>query len=469
MKRIAPAEVVRRVTRSSFVRVRPGRTPETVSTRWIGYLVLESLSAHRRARRDGRLGQFGSERRPLDAVLKALLESQVSGGPRSRRVRNLNAILDAWERRRGPRHRLTRRLVGRTPAHRYLRHKSRAKFGDAAEDMLRRKVGTRKMVPAGVALCSGVPAGYSGHRDFSVWLRSIRRTAGHATDDAVYFLTASALTDATGTWHQATNCMTGAANGIDDGHAMPIPDEARTLCDWRMMLPDEAGGAGTTGALCIVALMQDGGSHRERVYGVFRAAVSAGRVLASRLQREGGGAVGVATAVVGVLARLLLALDDDDELATAVYRFDGVLQPHALGCGDRELNVAGARRDGDYAYLVGIRYSGTDVYTRGSIECAIAGPGALTLDDAGPSTQGRYEAKIVSLSEPVPVDSIRWTVAPPRAEILKQGRRETAIRFTRMGDYVINVSAEIEGSTYLSYFFLPRAMPSNTLAYPFLK
>ena len=52
----------------------------------------------------------------------------------------------------------------------------------------------------------------------------------------------------------------------------------------------------------------------------------------------------------------------------------------------------------------------------------------------------------MSLSEPVPVDSIRWTVAPPRAEILKQGRRETAIRFTRMGDYVINVSAEIEGS-----------------------
>jgi hypothetical protein len=445
MKNIRSNEALKQILNSKFTRIKANYSTQDVSTKWLGYLVMESLCAYR-----DNPSAFGQESRSFDAVIKKFVDDNVGSKPRATRVKNLNRILDSYRRPRGPRQRLALKRVGRSSGVQYLGRKGRAIFSHTAADLFVKRINGKRILPAGVALPDGPAITEFNHRNIQGDLKSVYcANRSETSTDEIYLLTGAVLFDKTGTWKTTTDYMPDSDEDVSAGNEVEFPEDLNPLFFWNIVKPPDGTLVSPKSTACTVTIMEEDQSNRQRIVSAYQAAYTAGKLLSQLAAGSAGGPFGIAIAVVNILILLLLALDGDDELGTAAFRFDNLLTSDVPADFDRSFAVSGSQKGNSYRYIVKVRYRAQDFFAPKDYSCRIDGPSSLTLQDPGKGVKGRYKVHPSSIGNVQPsIESIKWSVTPHAGtSVAPQGTRSTYIKFRHTGTFVIKVTAKVEGTS----------------------
>ena len=428
---IQVANTLQRITSAEFMRVGREMRARSVSVPMLGFLVLESL---RKYFVDPR--QFGNTRRSFDCGMKPFFD-YLAFHTDDRRNR-IKELVSLYEQR--IRTRMRRRVDGR-PAADYLADIGKnIAFSECAKDLF-----TKGLVPPGVQI-EGSPQQFL--------LRNIKATITkiHCADpeevlhDEVYFFTGASLADFTGNWKKNT-AASALANGIGAGDNVPLsPSGVDTLFDWELVKPSEDIALPPVTAVCSISLLEHEHGDTRRIYEAFSAAYSTAKLLAAIGAGTAGGPLGIATALVGILVSLAIALDGDDELGSVVFRFDDVLGgPPIATAASLEGIVEGSHLGNNYKYKVILNYAEQD--RPGSYPgFEVTGTGNLKIRDMVGGATGLFR-----IASDAQLSDISWTASalslePPPAIgspcICGGGsERETTVEFRQPGSYTVQASA----------------------------
>lgn len=449
MGRMRPAESLRQLLDRSFIRVGPAGGRTSVSTRWLGYLTLESLCSHR-----DDPDRYGREGRSFDAVMKRFLYNQILSRDHPTRAENLERLLDAYASgRRSPRRLLATKRVGSTSAVRYFGRKGRQIFPNAVADMRAQTIGGQRILSDQLFVEGRPTAVQTTCRHVQADLGSIIcQDRSETSADEIYLLTGAVLLDHTGKWAVRSD-YTRDGDETEGVYAPPDRDVAfrdylNPLFSWNIVKPPVGADASPVLAVTSVTIMEKDRSPRERVYAGFQAAYSSAQLLGTLLAGAAGPA-GVALAIGSILYNLLVALDDDDVLGTAEFRFDNVLSGAAPQTIEVEKPVGGVQAGNRYRYLVGIRYGCEDFDCPTDYTCRIEGPAHLEIPRPGEDVHGRFRVRVFTLGNvQAQVEGIVWRLTGPTGttRIVAEGERAVRIRFDRTGSFVVTVAARIAGT-----------------------
>lgn len=430
MAKITAEEIVKRLTNPSFIRVKPNLITQTVKTKYLGVMLMESLCSYQE-----NPATFGYKDRSFNAVMKAFLDKNIGSNPRAKRAKALAKIIHAYKA--GPRIAFKNNKVGRSTLPAYLARKGNAQFHNAVSDMqIQRVDGRRPLIPAAIVIPEASPMDDRRCRRIQAHLQEVFcDDRSEASTDELYFMTGATLSDFTGTWEEHTR-LSDRIDGVDDPNPVPLPEPFKRLFDFKIQNPGDAYSLSPLTALCTITLMERDQSSRQRVYSAFQAAYNAANLLAAIAQGTAGGPVGVAIAVATILILLILALDGDDELGTVAFRFDDVLASNAPPSKILEGVIDDSQKGNHYRYLFTVRYQSTDYDCPVDPPFRIVGPTERTIRNMVP-TWGGY-----ALISPVPVENIEWRVTPAGATVGQQGKRYTSIHFSRSGTFTVSVSAD---------------------------
>lgn len=434
-RNITPAQVVQKLIRSSFFQVKPDGKTKDVKTRYLGFLLLESMCAFRK-----NPSTFGSEPRSFNAAMKKSMKDYVLTGTRDQRaarLRRLDDIIKAYKAPLGARSKIARTRIGGSTLPVYLRRKAAGIFMNSVADMQKQRIGTQLLIPAGVS----IPEPKLNEQ----WL--CRRLQGRlmsiycvnrsdVSADELYLMTGEMLVDSTGAWDTVTHPPSDVFSSPENDQRVTLPTNPYWLHDWQILNPPDTYSVLPLTALCNVTLMEEDFSVKERVYSAFKAAYKTAYLLATI---GGTGPVGIATALVGIFIDFLVALDGDDHLGTAPFRFDNILSDEVAENYVVELPIGGPHGDSDCRYLVKVNNRSTNYECPMDPPFRIEGPTKRTMRYRGDSVRGGYR-----LVAPFPIkeNSIRWSASPAGATVAQQGRRYTSINFSAARTYTVKVEAE---------------------------
>ena len=433
MRDITPTQVVQKLLSSSFCQVKSDGKTNTVETRRLAVLLLESLCTFRE-----NPGAFGTETRSFNAALKHSLEDYVLAGTpqqRAARLARLDDIITAYNAPLGPRGKLSRTRIGDITLPDYFREKAAAIFPRAVADMKKERIGSKPLIPDGISIPEpGLTEQWLCRRLHGRLLSIYCVELSEQIADELYLMTGEMLVDSTGTWDRKTHPPSEVFRSPDNEQRVTLPTNPYWLHDWRILNPPDTYSVSPLIALCDVTLMEQDYSDKERVYAAFRAAYKSVALLASI---GGAGPVGIAIALVGILFNLLVALDGDDHLGNASFRFDDILSDELDEYVEIELPISSPHGESDCGYLIKIQNRTTDQECPTDPPFRIEGPTTRTIAHEVP-TRGGYR-----LVAPLPLneDSIRWSVSAAGATINQNGKRYTSVTFSRGGNFTIEIEA----------------------------
>jgi hypothetical protein len=448
MKRMKSKEALQRILNPSFTRIRANQTTQTVSTKWLGYLLMESLCSYR-----DNPSTFGHNPLSFDSVIKRFVDDNIGSSPRSRRVKNLNRLVTEYERPRGPRQRLALKRVGRRSAAKYLAQKGRSIFKNSVADMRVQRIGRQRVLSDAVFLPEAASVLEKNHRNIQADLHSIVcKLRSEVSDDEVYFLTGAMLFDETGEW-RTNNNYTRRGDESGDIDAPPqcnveFRDYLNPLFSWSIYKPSSPHAP--VSAACSITLMEQDQSDRDRVYKGFQAAYQSAQLLSSLVAGTAAGPVGIAFAIASILVSVIQALDGDDLLGTADFRFDNVLSSPAPSDFKLSKEVGGFQKGNGYRYIFEVRYRSQDFdVPNPDYSCRISGRPSLKLRDAGQAVKAKYKMVVSSVGNvQTQVENIRWSVTPHQGtEVVTPTMRDTYIKFRHDGSYLIKVTAKVTGTS----------------------
>jgi hypothetical protein len=449
MKRMRPEEVLKLLLNQSFTRVKPTGGTQKVSTKWLGYLVMESLCAYARDPMT-----FGQNRRSFDAVMKGFIEQNGLNSRRSRRGRNLAILLDAYynnpSNRPGHKY-LSKRKVGRSSADKYFERKARTIFKSAVTDMRSRTIDRKQILPDGIFLERGVSTLQSYSRHIQADLQSvIAENRSEASDDEIYLLTGAMLLDSTGKWNVLTDGMRDDTGDIDapPPRDVDFPDHLNPLFAWNILKPPNNAVTAPVYAVASITVMEHDNTDRDRVIAAFEAAYETAKLIASLVAGTAGGPVGIAIAIANILYNVIIALDGDDLLGTAEYRFDNVLAAPAPKDFQLDKYILGTQHGNPYRYVTRVRYRSEDFAAPTDFSCRIVGASYLSLV-AGGVVKAPYKVVVSSIGNTyVQLEDIKWKVTPATGQtrVTRQGQRHTHVQFDMTGSFVVEVTVTVAGT-----------------------
>ena len=420
-----------RIAKTSFVRVKPDFQTKRVDTKWLGFLVLESLRKYA-----SRPETFGKKPSSFNKAMEPLL-TQICKN-RTRRS-NLSKLIEAYER--GPRSRV-RKYIGRTKVTRYLARKGEVPFLNCTRDMF-----LNRLIPYAVTLKDEPSIDDRQCRRIYAVLTNVHcHENSEWTADEPYLITGASLSDFTGTWEKETECSN-YAGSVDPGDDINFsPPSIKKLFDWRIENPSDDLSLWPVTALCTITLMEHDQGDKERAYHAFRAAYSIANLLVGIATGATGGPVGVAIAIVSILVSVLLSLDGEDELGTVGLRFDNVLGGSSPAPQDLKQVIEGKHKGNYYKYEFSIQYTGDDYDCPVGVPFWITGADKRTIPYAGGTTHGGY-----AIVCPSPLHQIVWSVSPPYAIINQQGKRYTRIQWHTPGIYTVSATAKEQSGIQTHY------------------
>jgi len=436
-------DVVRRLTETSFLRIRPDLQTERIDTKWLGFLALESLRKYYKVIiKDQSPELFGNVDLSFNKAMKWMF-SEIGGLDRNRKL-NLKKVIEAYEK--GHRGELGKQKSSDkpTPTAGYLERIADVKFSNCAAQMYKDRFINKDIklndVPSiDDQQCRHIRAILTDVycHDDSEW-----------TSDEPYLITGASLSDFTGVWFEKKSCSD-IHGSVDRGdHINFKPPSINKLFDWRVVNPSDDLDLSlwpVTG-LCTITLMEHDQSDKERVFQAFKAAYSTANLLIAIATGATGGPVGVAIALACIFISVILALDGDDELNTIPIRIDDVLGGDSIPTQNLTPRIEGSHKGNEYRYDFSINITGEDYSCPIPAPFKMIGPSSRMIPYQGGDTIGGY-----AISCPDPLRMISWSVSPAGASIGQQGKRYTRISFHREGQYKVSVTAKSRGGIPKTY------------------
>lgn len=415
-------EIAKNLTNPSIVIVKPGNRTKKINTRWLGYLVMESLSKYQSGQR-----QFGRSAKSFDGAMKPIFDKLASN--RVKRIR-LNQLVDTYQQSIRGR---VRRVINNEPVTEFLKSKSAVRFSTCAKELL-----AAGLIADAIKLETTPTIEDRQCRRIYTTLSSVYcHDDSEWSADEPYIMTGAELFDEMGTWEKDTE-LSNYAGGVSSGNFVEFePPSINKIFDWRLENPADGLSLSPVTAVSTITLMEHDQGDKEQYYNAFKAGYAAAKLLLNIAAGTTGGPVGIAIGVISIIVSLALALDGEDELGTVAIRYDDVLGESGPVTQYVKETIKGRHKGNYYKYDFSVLYTSEDYSCPVRVPFGITGPKRRTVYvDRGPA-KGGY-----AIVCPAPLRDIKWKVAPIGATVQIQGKRYTKISFRLPGTYQVSVTAK---------------------------